>query len=209
MRGGSEMALRNDYALQDEARTAARWYETLRNPSEAALARIGAADLTFTEPPGGMPTVELGSFFGIDPSSYNLWDATTYDFAGPGPVTPIRNAGTKARAVRLRGMVGVLQDSLHLAGVWPWLDGRKCVSKPWELTMEGLMGSIERMGREGAVSPWPPLRVTAVNRDTRTITVGSDAYTFTPDAVWRQEPVPRKKPRYTPPPTRLDGRRKR
>lgn len=176
-----------------------------------------------------MPTVELGSFFGIDPSSYDLWSANTFDFSGPGKPIPVRLAGTKARAVRLRGMVGVLQDQWHAAGVWPWLDGQRFIDKPWVLTvsklnglfremypdpwpaeseMTGLLGMIQRQGREQD-RPLATQRNVPPGMENRYRIVDGP---FIPaaSAVVSLAPVPtaeRKKHRYTPPPRRLDGRR--
>lgn len=158
MRGGAEMALINDYTLQtlrarDEDHAAVAEY--IRVAMDARPMRIGSADISFTVPPGEMPTVELAeaSYFGIDAGVYDLWNGNRTN--APGPTKPLPRPGTRARAVRLRGRVGVLQDAWHEAGVWPWLDGQKFVSKPWELTMVGLRASIERMSREDAARRYP------------------------------------------------------
>lgn len=146
MRGGSEVFMP---AGSDPIPTtyAARWVTD--------YARIGSADISFTVPPGEMPTMELAGpgLFGIDAGVYDLWSGNRTN--APGPTKPLPRPGTRARAVRLRGMAGVLQDAWHEAGVWPWLDGQKFVSKPWELTMVGLMASIERMSREDAARRYP------------------------------------------------------
>lgn len=175
MRGGAEMALRNDYAIRTEAAESAAYGKTLDHTADALAyamnsmprfagidmspMRIGSRDFHFAPPATALPILEQGGpgLFGISAGASDPWEGHTYAAAErPGPVTPVRHAGTKARAVRLRGMVGVLQDAWHEAGVWPWRDGQKFVSKPWELTMEGLMASIERMSREDAARRYPP-----------------------------------------------------
>lgn len=194
--------LRNDYAVRaTDARD-----RMLAATATAMLHRVGSADFAFTEPPEGMPTVELGSFFGIDPSSYDLWSANTFDFSGPGKPIPVRLAGTKARAVRLRGMVGVLQDQWHAAGVWPWLDGQRFIDRPWVLTMEGLAASIGHMSREDVVQRYPPMRVTRVNPATRTITITADGREPLRMVVPASSAAKSRRPAFIPT-RRLDGRR--
>lgn len=185
----------------------------LQAASETALQalRVGSRDMTFVEPPGGMPTIELAgpSLFGIDPSAYDLWDSTSYVYQGPGDATPIPRAGTKWRAVQLRGRVGVLQDSWHEAGVWPWRDGQRFIDKPWVLTMEKLHQSIWDADR------WrnPPVATWAGRLELARGLIELDAiapaeFVRLTDTLGADlAPPPRKKHRYTPPPRRLDGRR--
>lgn len=118
---------------------------------------FGRADFAFHGP---LPVLEYSgstvvtndaSIFGIDPASYDLWSGNGVARKAPGPVTPLPRPGTKARAVRLRGMVGVLQDQWHMAGVWPWLDGQRFIDKPWVLTVSKLNGLF----REMYPDPWP------------------------------------------------------
>lgn len=175
------------------------------------LARIGSADVTF------VPPVDPPSLFGINASSYDLWDETTYTIAeGPGVPWPLPKPGTKLRTWRVAGRVEVLQDSLRIAGLWPFTKALDWVACPGVFSMGMMLRAMRREANNTTRAyhqflndvAGSAMRVVDVNRDTNTITLtqaeGRHSVTLTNVSIEEPKAPQSRKPAFIPA-RRLDG----